>query len=317
MHHDHALLVGQQLYSASWAKARSYDDALRGIVDWVDAESVRKPAFCRWVMDTLRQPCGPTMVLWAARWAGCSFPQVALPHRLAASLLSTRIDGEALEMVREPWPAYRILVPDGLIVVPDKLAPGSMMSVDFLSVFDAGSFVHITASSRSSEYSFSVGHRTLARGLTTTSDDEPEFGTPTPEHLRVDAQQERALEVLWRLMVGVALEMSDPARVAEPRKQPKSTGDSRTRGLPQALTYVLQREVVIDCRDAVKAYLSGARRQSLTVQILVRGHWKRQTMGSRGAQRKWIHVEPYWRGPEDAPAAIRAHRFDEPKKVAT
>lgn len=26
---------------------------------------------------------------------------------------------------------------------------------------------------------------------------------------------------------------------------------------------------------------------------------------------KWIHVEPFWRGPEDGPIAIRPHRFAE------
>ena len=27
------------------------------------------------------------------------------------------------------------------------------------------------------------------------------------------------------------------------------------------------------------------------------------------ADRRWIHVEPYWRGPEDAPIALRSHKL--------
>jgi hypothetical protein len=303
------MLVGQQLYTPSWGRHRRFDDALRGVLDWVDAEQVRKPAFCRWVTDTLAKPCGPVHVLWAARWAGCGFPQVALPHKLAASLLSTRIDREAAHLVAQPWPAYRILVPDGLVQVPDKLFPGTLMSVDFLSVFDAGTFLHITASSRTSEYVFSVGHRTLALGLVASDDEAEELSRPTPEGMRVDEPHARALQLLWRLLIGVALEMSDPARVVAPRSLGRSSASNGPRALPVALTYVLQREVVIDCRPFVEEYLSGVRRASPSVQVLVRGHWKRQVVGSGRTHRKWIHLEPYWRGPEDAPAAIRAHRL--------
>jgi len=47
--------------------------------------------------------------------------------------------------------------------------------------------------------------------------------------------------------------------------------------------------------------------KSPTVQCVVAGHWKMQPCGPGGSERKRIFIEPYWRGPEDAPIAIRPH----------
>lgn len=39
----------------------------------------------------------------------------------------------------------------------------------------------------------------------------------------------------------------------------------------------------------------------LSVRTLVSGHWKRQPYGEGRALRKWIFIEPFWRGPEASP----------------
>lgn len=54
-------------------------------------------------------------------------------------------------------------------------------------------------------------------------------------------------------------------------------------------------------------YVAGRRGGKLSTQHMVRGHYKMQRHGEGGAQRKWIHVEPYWRGDENAPIAVRSH----------
>ena len=80
------------------------------------------------------------------------------------------------------------------------------------------------------------------------------------------------------------------------------------RGEPQTWTFQLARDVKIDCRAAVRDYVRGLAASSPVVQSLVRGHWKRQPHGPGGTERKTIFIEPYWRGPEEAPIAVRAHR---------
>jgi hypothetical protein len=71
----------------------------------------------------------------------------------------------------------------------------------------------------------------------------------------------------------------------------------------------LLREVKIDCRAAIASYIAGQRRASPSVQTLVRGHFKRAAHGPGRTERRWVQVEPYWRGPEDAPIALRPHRL--------
>jgi hypothetical protein len=46
-------------------------------------------------------------------------------------------------------------------------------------------------------------------------------------------------------------------------------------------------------------------------QVLVRGHIKRQVVGVGRTGRKVIWIEPYWRGPEDAPILARPHLIGE------
>ncbi len=99
-----------------------------------------------------------------------------------------------------------------------------------------------STSGRSSEYTFSVAPRALASGLEGGADDDEEgtpFGRPVPEHLRVEDVHRRVLGLLWRLMLGVSLEMSDPSRVRAPSKAQRGALDPRGVAAPEALTYVL------------------------------------------------------------------------------
>jgi len=117
------------------------------------------------------------------------------------------------------------LVPSGLIEVPDELVPGATMSVDWLTVFHAGSFVHVTARSRSSEYTLSVGHRTLGSGLEggRSVGDAESLDAPAKPGA-VDDVHERALSMLWRLMIGVDIEMTQRESVERPRPSSRGQG---------------------------------------------------------------------------------------------
>jgi hypothetical protein len=112
----------------------------------------------------------------------------------------------------------------------------------------------------------------------------------------------RALSVVGRLIVGASIELD------ERKSEVRTSGGKkkRTAEEPSAWTFKLTRDVRGDCRAWVGEYITGNRR-SLVVQSLVRGHHKSQPHGPGNALRKWIHIEPYWRGPEDAPVAMRAH----------
>lgn len=122
-----------------------------------------------------------------------------------------------------------------------------------------------------------------------------------------DDEAKRLARSLRRAFAGIVLEMMSPKKheaVGKPSK-PIRKSDKPT----ASATVVLRREVVVDCRDWLEKHLRGDAdaNRMLSVQTLVRGHWKRQPHGPNATERKYIHVEPYWRGPEDAPIAVRSH----------
>jgi len=65
-----------------------------------------------------------------------------------------------------------------------------------------------------------------------------------------------------------------------------------------------------DFRDRVRDYVEGKSHSAPNVQVLVSGHHKMQPHGPGNSLRKLIWREPFWRGPEDAPIAIRPHKLD-------
>jgi hypothetical protein len=130
---------------------------------------------------------------------------------------------------------------------------------------------------------------------------------------RAEARDARVLSAVARLVVGVELELRDRTNVREPRPARPKAG-ARESSEPSARTYVLTRGVVVDCRDEVVSHLRGERRTAPKVQVLVRGHWRYQAHGPAHSQRKWLQIEPHWRGPEDAPIAVRKHAIGEPEK---
>src|SRR5262249_31996760 len=141
-------------------------------------------------------------------------------------------------------------------------------------------------------------------------EDSDEELASRPAFHPLDDRDRRAVVLLGRLVLGVLAELSSPEQVEAIERHRVflgTRGASSPRGAPKAWTFVLKRSVTVDCRDAVSDYLSRRKATTPTVQVLVRGHWKRQAHGPGGALRKLIHVEPYWRGPEDAPIAVRPH----------
>ena len=135
----------------------------------------------------------------------------------------------------------------------------------------------------------------------------PDFeeGAGFPESKEGRVATKRVLECVYRLVIGTELEMSDPDHVKRP-----PTGHRRaTTGQPSGV-HRLIREVRVDCRAAISAYVAGATRSSPSVRSLIRGHYKHVPYGPRSSLRRWQPIEPYWKGPEGAPVAVRPHRLE-------
>ena len=81
-------------------------------------------------------------------------------------------------------------------------------------------------------------------------------------------------------------------------RTPQSTKREKLRAELRALDK--QRRIILG-PDVKLEVLDGGSGAPLTVRVRVQGHWKRQAFGPKKSERKIIWIEPYWRGPDDAP----------------
>lgn len=231
---------------------------------------------------------------FAVDWAENAFATVELSPRLAASLMSTAVPSEYLDKVLPPWQCFCIHIPEGLLGEIDKNTPTHML------VRQKGGHLYVL---RLGGQHINLAEEASLAGYASSFDSADRYiGDIVPEELE---QVRRVDFLLGRLLVGVCLEFDSPQR----RQQVKGilqAGIKEKNGRLKNGTVMLHRPVVLDTRPIIRDYVRGTK-SSVNVRTLVRGHWKNQPCGEKGQERKWLHIEPYWRGPEDGPTAIRPH----------
>ncbi len=126
-----------------------------------------------------------------------------------------------------------------------------------------------------------------------------------PLDLHMVSMDERANQMIYRLLVGLMLELerSPPGSEHAPRRPRRF---AMRKGKSVASHWALIRPVTVDCRASVREFVAMGG-SAPTVRTMVRGHWKRQVCGPGGTDRRLVRIEPYWRGPEDGPVAVRSH----------
>lgn len=243
------------------------------------------------------------LIGWAVEWARCGMPQVNPAAKLTASLMAMSMGREGCALVEPPWKAFAVVVPPGLLTVESAAGRPSEIRLAHALWADGtlrvlGTDAQLGAWSTSAEPVAEWGDEWDASGSNEAL---------LPHMASLDDRDTRMLRMLVRLVLGVAATLSVPdtqrdLRAAE-RKAAAKNERRASRGEPTSWTYVLGRDVKVDVRSAVSDYVANGG-ASPSVQSLVRGHWKRQPHGPELSQRKWIHIEPYWRGPEDAPIVV-------------
>lgn len=242
-------------------------------------------------------------------WHSSGFPQVCLGARLAASFMCTSI-GSA-DDVHMPWPAMVVRIPSGILSATNL--NGKRVSLDWIimSLSDDRLFMRVA----SEDGGMIFGHpassiKDLVRdGLAWDAlVDSIPTKTETETWRYNNSADQRAVQLAGRLALCALLELSSGEFASRIETGPHH-GPRRNGQEPKAWTFELRREVKLDLREQVRSYLGG-HGPSPKVQVLVRGHWKRQPCGVARADRRMIHVEPYWRGPETAPIAVTPRRLD-------
>lgn len=228
-------------------------------------------------------------------WVSCGMPLLQPTHKLAASLMATTVPKEHVPDVVVPWPTFFVEIPDGLL-------PALGATLAYVGLVPYGGKPTVCV--------FTKHHaRATLFGLDSLADLSDYMPFKSTER---DEEAERVMKLLGRLLLGCMIELdSDEHKKRVSRGPNASATDSLHRGgkIPSSWVFQIKRDVKVDVRAFVRDYVEKGGK-SLSVQCLVRGHRKRQPYGPKGSLRKWIHVEPYWKGPEDAPVALRSHKLD-------
>lgn len=238
---------------------------------------------------------------WSVEWARSGMPQVQPAAKLVASLMATSMGPDGVALVEPPWSAFAVVVPPGLL--PVESAAGRPTDVRLASAIWKDGTLQLVATDEHLSAWSTEARPVGAWGEGWSIDD----GLDLPAQAKLDRRDERMFRLLARLVIGVAAMLSIPDTQRDVRRSERKArerlAERAQRGEPTSWTYVLGGNVRVDVRDAVREYVERGG-STPSVQSLVRGHWKRQPHGPDLSQRKWIHVEPYWRGPEDAPIVV-------------
>ena len=254
---------------------------------------------------------GSFLIMASSSWADHGFPVVQMGHKYAAALMATAIPDLP---INAPWPAFYLEVPRGLLHT--KSLGGTRCDIYGILV---AQHMHLTLGTAWSFVAFSDGagaespdlHR-YSQPLSALLEKQLKVqeGPQYPFDLPLDTQDDRTLLMLTRLVLNTCLAMSDPRLVKGVGKQASARGaSSRGSPIPTARIFKVGMPVTIDCREELKAFLSGAKRDPLSVQFMVRGHWRNQAHGQGMQEHRLTWIEPYWKGPEDSPILKRSHQL--------
>ncbi len=232
------------------------------------------------------------------------FPTIEIGHKLAASLFATTPCEDEPKL---PFPVFMINLPNDLLFANDiegnSTSLGPIVCGKLPSAVDGKPywFFVIGSDSKMCMYKSRLQYLEFISSTAEWRGDGDSFGC------EIEDLDVRNHILISRLVSNVAMVMT--------AKQFKRTGGAhktwannrqRWRKEPQRRIFKLTQPVRHDFRRMIRDYSTGVIKK-LSVQSFVRGHWKRQPHGPERSLRRWIFVEPYWRGPEDAPIALRKH----------
>lgn len=255
---------------------------------------------------------------WSAEWARLAYPIIQPSHIYGAALMATQVP-RAID-IRPPWPVFMLAVPDGLVHLVNRA--GEEEPVRLMLCFWQHERWCFVAPGLSVEYTSQcltlddLCHDRMIEGGW-------DWGVESEEEMKASGlslgpvplmdQDERAAQMLSRLLLNACLAMSDPTAVKQVGKAHQWKPGAPLPKSPRV--FELRRPVSVDCRQTVRQFISGGTKIP-AVQWLVRGHWRNQAHGEGMRQRRMTWIEPHWKGAENAPLVVRPHDLRGPQEKA-
>jgi hypothetical protein len=289
------LTMGHAIWSTVYRYSSDDDAALEYIRDLPKDPGVPKEVLQRLTTDHV--------VLWlfVGRWVDQGAPRVLLDDQLAASLMATDVGLDSIPYIKPPWRAFMIELPPGLLVLGSRSF--QRILVRYATYEGVPQWFYSVKELNENEDS------EADTGLSTKATTEGLILGDWGDTGEIEDQLVRVNYLVGRLILSLCLALSDPGTTLREQKRSKGRGNRfRTpHSVPDTRNFIVGRPITVDCRPAIREYVEGRNKRagSISVQVLVRGHWKHQAHGVGRALRKLIHIEPYWKGPEGAKILLR------------
>ena len=251
--------------------------------------------------------------MWQTKWVhgACRIIQ-ASDARYFSAMAQTKLSPDAFDELKIPYPAFAVRLPRGLIVGSD----GREYDLAYFGQFDqiaVGATVHEVMSYyavRSSADEISIWSTDSKSLVELLFADAQQPSLRAPEDEQEDSSDARIRELVRRAVVGLLYTMQHTTHWCFGSYMNR-VGKNRVRREPPAhREVIIGRPIAVDVSEAVRRDAAEGTHASPTVQTLVRGHIKRQVCGADRADRKLIWIEPYWRGPEEAPILVRPYSVE-------
>lgn len=325
--------IGAEWWPDTYGKYPDNDfRAFLGQIERVERLRPIQPEWAAHTESVIRDQDGFFQLGFATRWADQACPVVRIGHKYVAALISTAVH-PTIE-IRAPWPAFVIAIP------PDLFKPAVEHDIPHILVWVSSHMIEVKTGSKLNlkrlikpeegeitepRWSFMAikADASQKRIGTYTRNYQTlhEFrGEPDHEEIQANASymgkeystvDERLLNLLTRLVLNTCLAMSNPENVKQLGKHAPgwTHGPNRDAKYPLFRSFELGKPLNLDCRPAIQDYLSGKKHNPMSIQCLVRGHWRNQVCGPGRVDRKVIWIEPFWRGDAESPINMREHRL--------
>lgn len=313
---SHALWSDSQLTSSGLA---IWNVTYKGGGTDEDADRESTLAAARWgnaaldhgvAMNEKRVGIVRSILQFSAKWAVHAFQRITTSHTYGAALMCSDADAAVLSDIELQWNAFMVLLPNGLLGYEHN---GSFFDYTRLLVasYDGSATLILLNQGPTPSSHRIVGQ--ISATLASLLDAEPAKFLHTTDDVALEdglgAKIARVMTMAKRLVTGLLLALQHQnnfkVRQVPAREGHKNRGEKE----PAHRIVFVGSPVKIDCRPAVKDFIAhgSPKRKGAppSVQTLVRGHHKRQVVGVGRKGRKVIWIEPFWRGPEDAPILTR------------
>lgn len=258
----------------------------------------------------------------AVEWVHHGCVTLTTSHKFAAALGATRVaDEEVLLDLELPAKAFRVEIPQGILCNQEHELDYTQANIVVLD--DGTTMFALEGRGPLGEHlerrlsCLPMTAPTVSKALV-DDDDEMEWRTSEVAERQIGKSaleiRQRMFRTARRIVAGLLIEFGTTFNPSQQQRAHTTRGDGREP--PKHRTIYIGKPMQLDARPALSNYLGGNTAMPPSVQSLVRGHYKRQVIGVSRSGRKVIWVEPYWRGPEDAPILARPYRVG-PKDDAT